>query len=70
MSRLLKSINGLKPSLRAWIQNFHAFIMKFGLTKIKAGPCVYFQPKREWEIDEVLTVLINYVDDGIFSNRK
>jgi hypothetical protein len=44
--------------------------MKFGLTKIKAGPCVYFQPKREWEIDEVLTVLINYVDDGIFSNRK
>ena len=50
---------------------FHAFIIKFGLTQRKADPCVYFQPKREGEIDEVLTVLINYIDDGIiFSNRK
>jgi hypothetical protein len=69
--RLLKSLYGLKQASRAWNQKFHAFIMKFGLTQSKADPCVYFQHQREGEIDEVLIILIIYVDDGIIlSNRK
>jgi hypothetical protein len=71
MCRLLKSLYGLKQASRAWNQKFHAFIMKFGLTQSKADPCVYFQHQREGEIDEVLIILIIYVDDGIIlSNRK
>jgi hypothetical protein len=68
--KLLKSLYGLKQASRAWNQTFHAFIVKFGLTQSKTGPCVYFRHQREGEVEE-FTVLIIYVDDGIiFSSRK
>jgi hypothetical protein len=39
--RLLKSLYGLKRSVRVWNQTFNDFLLAFDLHPTKADPCVY-----------------------------
>jgi hypothetical protein len=69
--RLVKSIYGLKQAFRVWNIKFNEFIIKFGLTRSQADPCIYYRHLRLGEADEELTIFILYVDDGlILSNIK
>ena len=69
--RLIKSIYGLKQASRVWNIKFKDFIIKFGLTRSQADPCIYYRHLRPGEADEELTIFILYVDDGlILSNIK
>jgi hypothetical protein len=44
--RLIKSIYGLKQASRVWNIKFNEFIIKFGLTKSQADPCIYYHHLR------------------------
>lgn len=69
--RLVKSIYGLKQASRVWNIKFNEFIIKFGLIRSQADPCIYYRHLRPGEADEELTIFILYVDDGlILSNIK
>lgn len=69
--RLVKSIYGLKQASRVWNIKFNDFIIKFGLIRSRADPCIYYRHLRPGESDEELTIFILYVDDGlILSNIK
>jgi hypothetical protein len=69
--RLFKSIYGLKQASKVWNIKFIEFIIKFGLTRSQADPCIYYLHLRLGEADEELTIFILYVDDGlILSNIK
>jgi hypothetical protein len=63
--RLNKSIYGLKQASRVWNIKFNEFLIKFGLKRSQADPCVYYRHLRPGETDEELTIFILYVDDGL-----
>ncbi len=64
--KLMKSIYGLKQSPRAWNSRFNDFLLKFGLKRSTADPCIYFRHQGE-----EMTILAIFVDDGLIcSNRK
>ncbi len=69
-STLLAS--NLPSTLRSEAVGYMVYIRNRVLSStIKADPCVYFQHQREGEIDEMLIILIIYVDEGIIlSNHK
>ncbi len=66
VGRLNKCIYGLKQSPNVWNTKFNGFLIKFGFTRSKHDPCVYFRRREE----EIL-ILIIWVDDGLIcSNSK
>lgn len=62
---LQKCIYGLKQAPRVWNSKFNEFLLKSGLTRSIADPCVYYR-RREGEI----TIVAIYVDDGLVSSNK
>ncbi len=69
--RLVKIIYGLKQASRVWNIKFNEFVIKCGLTRSQADPCIYYRHLRLVEAEEELTIFILYVDDGlILSNIK
>ena len=63
--RLIKSIYGLKQAPRLWNKKFYEFLVKFGLTRSTADPCVYFR-----RLGEEVTIVAIYVDDGLVCSNK
>ncbi len=54
--RVMKGMYGLHQSGLLWNEKMDRFLRKFGLTRVKSDPCVYFSKTREL----IVTV---YVDD-------
>ena len=65
--RLIKIIYGLKQASRVWNIKFNEFLVKFGLKRSQADPCIYYRHLRPGEYDEELTIFILYVDDRLIS---
>ncbi len=63
--RLIKSICRLKHSPRLWNPKFNEFLVKFGLTRSIADPCVYFR-----RLGKEVTIVAIYVDDGLVCSNK
>ena len=63
--RLIKSIYGLKQASRVWNIKFNEFLLKFGLTRSSADPCVYYRHQ-----EEEITIVVIYVDDGLICSSK
>jgi transposase InsO family protein len=61
--KLNKAIYGLKQAGRTWNQKLDKILLKFGLTKSKCDPCVYFN--REWNL-----VIAVYVDDFLIFYKE
>lgn len=54
-----------------WNAKFNEFLIKFGLSRSQADPCIYYRHLRKGEADKEITIFILYVDDGlILSNIK
>ena len=62
---LVKSIYGLKQAPRVWTAKFNEFLLKFGLTRSTADPCVYFRRQ-----EEEITIVAIFVDDGLVCSNK
>ncbi|KAH9291902.1 hypothetical protein KI387_042909 [Taxus chinensis] len=56
--RLKKSLYGLKQSPRMWNQKFDRYVLRLGLERSKADPCVYFKHEGEYYV-----IIVLYVDD-------
>lgn len=63
--RLIKSIYGLKQSPRCWNIKFNDFLLKFGLKRSTADPCVYYRRQGE-----ELTIVVIFVDDGLICSNQ
>ena len=63
--RLNKCIYGLKQAPRVWNQKFNEFLIKFGLTRSTADPCVYHRRQ-----EEEVTIVVTFVDDGLVCSNK
>ena len=63
--RLVKSIYGLKQAPRAWNTKFNDFLLKFGLVRSTADPCVYYRRQ-----EEEMTIVAIFVDDGLVCSNK
>ena len=63
--RLVKCIYGLKQASRVWNSKFNDFLLKFGLTRSVADPCVYHRRQGE-----EITIVIIYVDDGLVCSNQ
>ena len=63
--RLIKCIYGLKQASRVWNTKFNDFLLKFGLIRSTADPCVYYRHQ-----EEEITFVIIYVDDGLVCSSK
>jgi hypothetical protein len=66
VSKLKKSLYGLKQSPRMWYQKFDTYMMGLGFTRRKEDQCVYFKL-----IGDHLIYLVLYVDDMLLiGNNK
>ena len=63
--RLVKSLYGLKQAPRAWNSKFNDFLVRFGLERSAADPCIYYRHK-----DKTITVVAIHVDDGLVCSNK
>jgi hypothetical protein len=62
---LQQCIYGPKQAPRVWNDKFNQFILKFGLTRCEADPCVYHRRQE----NELLIVAI-FVDDGLVAGTN
>ena len=65
--RLLKSLYGLKQSGRSWYETLDKKLLREGMKKCKAEPCIYYR-----QTERTIIILLVYVDDLILisSNQE
>jgi hypothetical protein len=65
--KLIKNLYGLKKAPRAWNNRFNDLLIKFGLVRSDADPCIYYH--HQWE---EFTILTFFVDGGLIicSNQE
>ncbi|KAH9750992.1 hypothetical protein KPL71_014101 [Citrus sinensis] len=64
--RLIKSLYGLKQSLRLWYKRFDQFIQGQKFTRSEHGHCVYFRRLQ----DGAFIYLLLYVDDMVIASKN
>ena len=66
VSKLKKSLYGIKKSPRMWYQNFDTYILGLGFVRRKADHCVYSK-----QVGDHFTNIVLYVDDMLLiGNNK
>lgn len=64
--KLEKPLYGLKQASNCWNSKFNKFLIKFGFTRSRSDPCVYYRILPDGEY----TILIIYVDDGLACSNR